>query len=349
MRNAFQQTEKSLSEISTKLDGLGRRISSIQESAAAIQADVTKSIWLLTSISDKLDHARRTEVFAELGAVLDALSYADDADPQTARSVVQTNLIPLNKAIRLFKAFVQDAEASLAPTSYERVQTAKLAILADVLLVKAEIILGRPDKARERTVGLLNRVVSLGHELVGPFGSRLFSGELNRVDILQRSTFASELLGETQEVILAEAVASRKNLSGSSLGMSQASKSEHSRKVAPPEPSLGIGKVAITGRCYQAARAKSGRKGRDSISQAKSSAVDRNGSCEPSPEVFVPSISDSDLSQLAELVRFCRGLQIETLMAESDRDTLRDLCKRIEIPFTDNFFIGTEVPWAQVT
>lgn len=209
MKTSFDKMERTLSSISSKVEKIDLKVDRLNAKVESIQEGVWASLHGISVIANHLESQRRIEVFAEIGAVLDALSYADDVDETSAKSIVASNMVPLNKAVRLFNAFIDELESPLAAADSVRLETQRLRLLAESLLVKADILMGRSDKARARAETLLAGVYDLVHAVVGNLGDRVLTDCKTVDEMLTRARFVGEISKTAADQVLANALLSR--------------------------------------------------------------------------------------------------------------------------------------------
>lgn len=155
LRSAFERTEKALSGVADSIGSLDRKVDSLHRAADAIQDGVEQTICGLAQLGRNTEEKWRTEVFAEIGAVLDVLTYADGVPEQEARQMVMANLVPMKKAQRLYGAFL--ASATVGASSEQIADLLYLEFLASLLEVRTAIVLGQFEQARASALAFLRR------------------------------------------------------------------------------------------------------------------------------------------------------------------------------------------------
>lgn len=188
MRSAFTRSEASLGRV---LDGI-------------------------SCLGMRMDARHRAEVFAEIGSTLDALVLADDLSESEARQVILTNFVPFSRAIRIFKAYIEEARAATDATSgADLVEVLRLKAIVAMVEIKVLAALGRHSDAVRRAEEHRQEI----HEQVGAIGetgrATIIDQAENEADLLHRLQMLSTIVGvEPLQLLIAHQLASRELFAG---------------------------------------------------------------------------------------------------------------------------------------
>lgn len=141
----------------------------------------------MSALASKIDRRHESDVFAEVGAALDALTLADDLAPDEARSLVLSNYVPLMKALRRLRGYVDECRADSDAGAPEAIALLPMASFATRLEVRALLLLARGEQASER---------AREHHLATREAVRLFTEAWKTCLLL-----SPDMLGDQQQVI----------------------------------------------------------------------------------------------------------------------------------------------------
>lgn len=99
MRTQFNALNRRLDQIEKKIDKLDQKLDVLIGMVHRVDRKVDGVARALASMTSKIDARHRDQVFAEIGAVLDTLVYADKKSPAEAKDMVASNITPARKAI----------------------------------------------------------------------------------------------------------------------------------------------------------------------------------------------------------------------------------------------------------
>jgi hypothetical protein len=124
----------------------------MRDAFETVTADLREVAEVVHAIRDEASRRHEAEVMAEVGATMDALTFADDLGPEEARMLLLANFIPLMKAIRLLDALVEERASAIVDDPAASLLLMPLAGLATRLEVKVLLALGKHDQAISRAL-----------------------------------------------------------------------------------------------------------------------------------------------------------------------------------------------------
>ena len=166
MRSQFNALNHRLNQIERKTDGADPKLDLLLGMVQRVDAKVDTLALALSSLTGKIDGRHRDDVFAEIGAVLDTLGYADRKTPEEASTLVASNITPARKAIRRFERLVEEYEASLTEGDLGFIETTRMRFMLGLLSVKIDLALGETEAGMEQAIGLAETVQQRGKALL---------------------------------------------------------------------------------------------------------------------------------------------------------------------------------------
>jgi hypothetical protein len=158
MRSQFNALNKRLDHIEHKVEVIDDKLNALIGMVQRVDAKVDTLALALSALRGKIDSRHRDDVFAEIGAVLDTLGYADRKAPQDASMLVMNNLTPARKAIRRFASLIDEYEQSLGPADIGLIETTRMRFLLGILSIKIDLALGEKEAAAEQAVELKSAI-----------------------------------------------------------------------------------------------------------------------------------------------------------------------------------------------
>ncbi|NUB11280.1 hypothetical protein GAY28_00345 [Azospirillum brasilense] len=143
LNKRLNHLESKMGRVDEKLDALIGFIANIDQKIDAIGSE-------LAALSGKIDTRHRDMVFAEIGALLDTLTYADRKTTNDAQALVAQNLTHAYKAIRLYNSLIEEYESALSEDSLSRVEIIRMRILSSLLSIKIDIVMGEFAEAKNK-------------------------------------------------------------------------------------------------------------------------------------------------------------------------------------------------------
>ncbi|GAB3437693.1 hypothetical protein [Insolitispirillum peregrinum] len=150
MRNQFQALNRRLDRIEAKIDRIDEKLDILIGMTARVDGKVDAVAQALATLSGRIDARHRDMVFAEIGAVLDTLAYADRKGPAEARDMIFSNITGARKAIRLFENLIDDYEGALSPGDLGWVETIRMRLLSALVSVRIDLAMGDNEGALEK-------------------------------------------------------------------------------------------------------------------------------------------------------------------------------------------------------
>ena len=154
MRSQFNALNKRLDHIEHKVEAIDDKLNALIGMVQRVDAKVDTLALALSAMRGKIDSRHRDDVFAEIGAVLDTLGYADRKAPQDASMLVMNNLTPARKAIRRFASLIDEYEQALGDADIGLVETIRMRFLLGTLSIKIDLALGEKEAAAEQAAEL---------------------------------------------------------------------------------------------------------------------------------------------------------------------------------------------------
>lgn len=164
MSNQFRALSKRFSQIETKIDKVSDKLDVLIGAIAQADQKIDNIAYDLSALSEKIDARHRDMVFAEIGALLDTLAYADRRDQAGAQSIVMQNLVPIYKAIRIFDSLVDEYENALDDSDFCRVELIRMRLMSGLLSTKTDISIGEKESAHEKAVEITNVIKNLSND-----------------------------------------------------------------------------------------------------------------------------------------------------------------------------------------
>ncbi|KAA0578838.1 hypothetical protein FZ983_15945 [Azospirillum sp. B21] len=152
MSGQFRALNKRFSRLESKIDKVNNKIDELIGAVAQIDKKVDSIAYDLSSLSGRIDARHRDMVFAEVGAVLDTLAYADRKDEAGAQSIVTQNLVPIHKAIRIFDSLVDEYENALDEHEFCTVEVNRMRLMSELLSIKIDLTIGEKEAAHQKAV-----------------------------------------------------------------------------------------------------------------------------------------------------------------------------------------------------
>jgi len=158
--------------MSKQFNSLNRRIDSLESSVKKVDEKIDAVIGLvselgnkvdavgddLTALAGKIDSRHRDMAFAEIGALLDTLAYADRKSQSEAQSLVSQNLTPARKAIRIFNSLMEEYEAAAEESFLGTLEVIRMRLLSGILSVKIDVAIGELESACDRSAELTKEI-----------------------------------------------------------------------------------------------------------------------------------------------------------------------------------------------
>jgi hypothetical protein len=154
MRSQFNALNKRLDRLGHKVDAIDEKLDALVGMVQRVDAKVDVLGHALGTLGARIDSRYRNDVFAELGAVLDTLEYADRKSPQDASLLVMSNITPARKALRRFASLVDEYEESLAEGDLGMIETIRMRFLLSTLSLKIDLVLGEKESALHKAAEL---------------------------------------------------------------------------------------------------------------------------------------------------------------------------------------------------
>jgi len=212
MRSQFNALNYRLNQIERKIDVVDPRLDMLLGMVQRVDAKVDTLTLALSSLTGKIDGHHRDDVFAEIGAVLDTLGYADRKTPQEASTLVANNITPARKAIRRFERLIEEYEAALTEGDLALIETMRMHFMLGLLSVKIDLALGETQAALDQALQVAQTIKQRGkaflHDLLASkplavLGRDMEAGQLvrlcNQMEIID-GTAAAQRLAQTLTV-----------------------------------------------------------------------------------------------------------------------------------------------------
>ena len=166
MRSQFNALNHRLNQIERKIDVVDPQLDMLLGLVQRVDAKVDTLAQALSSLTGKIDGRHRDDVFAEIGAVLDTLGYADRKTPQEASTLVANNITPARKAIRRFERLIEEYEAALTEGDFAFIETLRMRFMLGLLSVKIDLALGETEAAIDQAIQVAQTIKQRGKDLL---------------------------------------------------------------------------------------------------------------------------------------------------------------------------------------
>ncbi len=206
MRSQFNALNYRLNQIERKVEVIDPRLDMLLGMVQRVDAKVDTLALALSSLTGKIDGHHRDDVFAEIGAVLDTLGYADRKTPQEASTLVANNITPARKAIRRFERLIEEYEAALSAGDLAFIETLRMRFMLGLLSVKIDLALGETQAALDQALQVAQTIKQRGKAFLddllaakplAALGRGLEAGQLvrlcNQMEIIDGTAAAQRL------------------------------------------------------------------------------------------------------------------------------------------------------------
>ncbi len=166
MRSQFNALNYRLNQIERKVEVADPQLDMLLGMVQRVDAKVDTLTLALSSLTGKIDGRHRDDVFAEIGAVLDTLGYADRKTPQEASTLVANNITPARKAIRRFERLIEEYESTLTEGDLAFIETLRMHFMLGLLSVKIDLALGETQAALDQALQVAQTIKQRGKEFL---------------------------------------------------------------------------------------------------------------------------------------------------------------------------------------
>lgn len=168
MRSQFNALNSRLDQIDNKLDVMDQKLDVLIGAVRRVERKVDAVAKMQMTLLSRIDARHRDDVFAEIGAVLDTLAYADKKSSTDASAMVSSNITPARKAIRRFNALVDEYEQAIGG-GLELIETTRMRLLSGMLSIKLDLAMGEVEAARDVALEVSQHLSSRGGALLTNF------------------------------------------------------------------------------------------------------------------------------------------------------------------------------------
>lgn len=166
MRSQFNAMNRRLDRFENKIDQIDQKLDALLGTVQRVERKVDGIAHALISMGSKVDSRHRDDVFAEIGAVLDTLIYADKKSPADASAMLANNITPARKAIRRFNSLIDEYEAAFSNGDIGLAETTRMRFISALLSIKIDLVLGEAEIAKEQALAIAKETTNRGRDLL---------------------------------------------------------------------------------------------------------------------------------------------------------------------------------------
>lgn len=160
MRSQFNALHVRLDRIEKKIDVIDKKIDFLIGLASQINRKSDELIQAMSSLVGKIDSRYRDDVFAEVGAVLDTLVFADKKSPTEAANIITKNITSTKRAIRKFSNLIDEYENQVTNNDISMAEIIRMRFILGLLSIKIDLVLGEKEIAVEQAIEL-NKIIKI--------------------------------------------------------------------------------------------------------------------------------------------------------------------------------------------